>query len=129
MIEHAQQNLFEDPYDKIKFDYLYGVLRDYASKNCSRKKWLISKDATGSCFQHLIKILGANTPESLKWCNLQSEDTWYDPYSYIIDEFKKSALLNRSTKMGHMEFDRIFSRKYLKKTIMTENYAAGENTC
>lgn len=115
---------FNDSYDKIKFDYIKFVILDLISNG--DKKWLISKDATGSCFQHLIKVAGAKSEESLIWCNLQSLDTWYDPYGYIIDSFKNQK---KDIAIDSNIFNFVFSRKFLKKTIMTENYSAGEGCC
>jgi hypothetical protein len=38
-------------------------------------KRYVSKDATASCYQHLILCLGPKNSESLKLCNLKSLDT------------------------------------------------------
>ena len=48
-------------------------------------KKLISKDATASVYQHLIKILEGKTTESYKFTNLTDPETWYDTYSMIIN--------------------------------------------
>jgi hypothetical protein len=59
--------------DKMKIKYYLNILNEIEKK--IYKKRLISKDATASVFQHLIKILGAKNEESLKFCNMNSEDT------------------------------------------------------
>lgn len=115
---------FGDPYDRIKFDYIRFIILDLI--NGGNKKWLISKDATGSCFQHLIKVAGPKNENSLIWCNLQSLDTWYDPYAYIIESFKSRK---DCIAIDQNTFNLVFSRKFLKKTIMIENYSAGERCC
>lgn len=111
--------------DKIhKVKYLKNVL-DEINTNVY-KKWLIPKDATASGYQHLVKSLGCRTPEALKWCNLDSPDHWYDTYSYIIKSFKKNIKLKH---LNDDEFDLLFTRTTLKRTMMTENYGAQRPTC
>jgi hypothetical protein len=62
-----------DVYERLKLKSLIKTLEEI-SKNIHIKR-LISKDATASVFQHLIKILGYNSIESLKKCNLYSKNT------------------------------------------------------
>lgn len=109
-----------DVFDRIKINYITNILEEL-EKNIY-VKWLISKDATASVYQHLVKTCGHANQDVLKWCNLDSKDTWYDTYSYIIDEFKKNNKLEE-------EISNIFVRKNLKKIMMTENYSASYRTC
>lgn len=55
---------FNDLYDDLKFQSLKKILDEV--ENDIYVQRLISKDATASCFQHLIKILGKNSNESLQ---------------------------------------------------------------
>lgn len=109
--------------DYIKVFYINFVLNEI--NNDVYIKRLISKDATASCFQHLIKILGYASEDSLKWCNLSSKNRWYDTYLYIIELFKKNVKLEY---LSEDEFNYIFSRK-LKRIIMTHSYSAKERRC
>jgi hypothetical protein len=75
---------------------------------------MISKDATASVFQHLVKILGGKTDQSYKFCNLDSEDTWYDTYTLVINDWKQQKkILIRKNEIDN--FDEIFNRSNLKK--------------
>lgn len=110
--------------DFIKVKYLIFVLNEISKGLLITRP--IPKDATASVYQHLIKSLGSKNSTALKLCNLNSKDTWYDTYAFIIDEFKNK------TNYQHLDdedFKNIFSRKHLKKTIMIENYGAGEKKC
>jgi hypothetical protein len=80
------------------------------------KKQPIYKDATASSIQLLAIVLGVKNNTILEVCNLQSNCYWYDPYYYIIEEFKK-------TNPIPTHIIKFFKRKYLKKTIMTYNYS------
>lgn len=110
--------------DKIKIKYLINILKEIEKDIYI--KWLISKDATASVFQHSIKSMGVKNEESLKWCNFQSKDTWYDTYNFIISTWKKEYL---GTIYKYDEsVDKYFTRKTLKDTIMTHTYGALKNT-
>lgn len=113
-------------YDTIKINYHKLIIDEIISNEKMLKKRIISKDATASCFQHLIKILGEKTSESLTWCNMNSEDTWYDPYTFIIQSWKHERVntLNINTNIWNQ-----FNRSNLKHTIMTHSYGAGLKTC
>lgn len=109
---------------RLKIDYCIHILSDIDNGN--PRKWLIPKDATGSVFQHSIKSVGIRDERSLKWCNFNSEDTWYDTYSFITDEWLGAELLENHGK--HEKFlKKIFKRKYTKATIMTHLYGAKLN--
>ena len=62
-------------FDEIKVNYHKRIIDELISSETLLKKRLISKDATASCFQHLIKALGERNEDSLRHCNLMSEDT------------------------------------------------------
>jgi hypothetical protein len=83
---------------------------------------VILKDATASVLQNLIKILGPKNQDSINLSNLGDTDNWYDPYSHILSQFKKSFELDKK------EFT-FFKRSTIKKTIMTNPYSAGEQKC
>lgn len=109
---------------RIKIKYYINLLKEI-EKDIYIKRPL-SKDATASVFQHLVKSLGAKTEEALKICNLSSTNRWYDTYKHLIDNFSLSiSLINISIK----EYDLIFSRDNLKKIIMIYNYGAGKKKC
>ena len=110
-------------YDKIKIKYLIHILKEINDN--IYVKWLISKDATASVYQHLIKTCGYKNTKTLEWCNLKSKDTWYDTYSHIIDNFLKEKITEEKNDI----LREVINRKNLKKVIMTENYSAGFQTC
>lgn len=89
-------------------------------------KRLISKDATASVFQHLIKILGNRDEESLKWCNLKNKENWYDTYEYILNNWKKTIKIEDDEKEL---IEKHFNRKSIKKPTMTFQYGAKFQTC
>jgi hypothetical protein len=70
MINYPREFNFEE---SIKYDYLIKIL-DEINNNIFIKR-LVSKDATASVFQHLVKCLGYSSQFSLKLCNLNSENT------------------------------------------------------
>lgn len=107
-----------DEYDKLKLDCCKKILKEI-NEDVYIKRYL-SKDATASCFQHLIKILGNAEQSSLKWCNLDSEDTWYDTYSYILQKWQ---IENKN------QYSTLFTRSNIKKPTMTIQYGATFNTC
>jgi hypothetical protein len=69
-----KENLIEyDIFDRIKIKYLKNILEEI--NNNIYIKWLVSKDATASVYQHLIKACGYKNENALKLCNLKSHDT------------------------------------------------------
>lgn len=86
----------------------------------------IFKDATASCYQHMVKILGAKNIDSLTHCNMNSLDTWYDPYVFIKEKFLNNI---KCIHINEEELPQIFNRKRIKKLIMTETYGASEPRC
>jgi len=120
-IEKNKKLVYELDYDdRIKCIYILKIL-DEIKKDIWVKR-LIPKDATASVFQHLVKCLGKHNNESLKHCNMDSEDKWYDTYSIIIDKFNEKIEIKNISKE---KYDKIFNRKNLKKTLMTRNYGCG----
>lgn len=123
---------FDDVYDKIEFNYFLHLIKELQSSN-SLKKWIFWKDAPASCFQHLLMILGPGTEDSYKICNLDSCDTYYDPYGYLIDDFfknkkediKAKIFKGMDSELSDSVYNEIFNRKRLKKIFMTESYGAG----
>lgn len=128
----ADTLFFDDVYDKIEFNYFLHLIKELQSFNVM-KKWIFWKDAPASCFQHLLMILGGGTKNSYKICNLDSFDTYYDPYGYLIADFffKKKEEIKRNifdetgTLLDEKAYSDIFSRSRLKKIFMTESYGAG----
>jgi len=121
-IEIFKKNKYEqlEYEDKIKIKFsIYFIKELIQGINIKRP---ISKDATASVYQHLVKVLGGKDDWSYKITNLNSEDTAYDTYSYIIEDWLKKSNINKEEIEN---FDKIFNRSNLKKTIMTENYGCG----
>jgi len=87
-------------------------------------RWKISKDATASVIQLLVQILGFQDRNILKLANMDSTDTWFDPYSWIIVHFFKYR-----KKEYTKEYSDFFNRTLLKKVIMTIYYSSTYNTC
>lgn len=113
-----------DEFDNLKIKSLIKILEEI-NEGGERKIRLVSKDATASCFQHLIKILGPREEESWKWCNLSSEDTWYDTYSYILKKWKDNTEKDKDWN----KIENFFTRKTIKKVTMTYQYGASKKTC
>jgi hypothetical protein len=105
----------EDLEKKICFANLIAIIENL-NKNIINK-YIIYKDSTASGIQLLAVMLGPKTDEIAQACNLNSQDFWFDAYSYIIYKFLSAHEV--STK-----FKRFFKRNFLKKTIMTYMYSA-----
>jgi len=105
---------------KIKLMHLIYILEEINSQKYVKRT--VSKDATASVYQHLFKTLGSDTEYGYMMCNLMSDDTWYDTYSIIINNWINKLNLNKNEKE---ELEKYFNRKTLKKTIMTEPYGVG----
>jgi hypothetical protein len=108
----------------IKANNIFKIVEE-ANRDVYIKR-LISKDATASCYQHLVKTLGHKNIESLKICNLESKDTWYDTYEFIIKNFVKNKKIFKH--ISNEQFLKLFTRKPLKRPIMTDNYGVSEKT-
>lgn len=74
----------------------------------------IIKDVSGSIFQNASKILGIKNLDTLKKLNINNE-VYHDPYFELIK--KINEVVPEKLKS-------IFTRKTLKKTIMTKYYSA-----
>lgn len=124
---------FEDIYDMIEFHYLLNLINELVTVKENLKKWIFWKDAPASCFQHQLLILGAKSEDSYKICNLNSTDTLYDPYTFLIknffeencDKITKNLYTKTNLMLTKSKYFEIFSRKRLKKVFMTESYGAG----
>lgn len=124
---------FNDIFDKIEFNYLINLINELIFVKEGLKKWIFWKDAPASCFQHQLLILGSRNDNSYKICNLDSIDTWYDPYSFLIKDFfekncnkiTKNLYTNSGLMLSRSKYFQIFSRNRLKKVFMTESYGAG----
>ena len=117
----------KDVHDKLRLYSLEKILNEI-NKDVYIKR-LISKDATASCFQHLIKILGPKSDESLKICNLMSEYAWYDTYTFIKKKwFDKNKYINDGEEKNKI-IEELFNRKAIKHPLMTTQYGASKNRC
>lgn len=108
----------DEIYEYVKYIKIYNEILE----NKTNKLYTITKDATASGIQHLIRILGEKNEKSFIYANMNSEMYWYDTYGYIIENFFIRNNINE-------EYTEIFNRKTLKKTIMIENYGATYNKC
>ncbi len=108
----------DEIYEYVKYIKIYNEILE----NKTNKLYTLTKDATASGIQHLIRILGEKNEKSFIYANMNSEMYWYDTYGYIIENFFIRNNINE-------EYAEIFNRKTLKKTIMIENYGATYNKC
>ena len=92
------------------------------------KRSPISKDATASVYQQLVKILGGKDDNVYKIANLKSENTLYDIYSFIIEEWKNKKR-DKIKEINLENMYKYFNRKNLKKIMMTKNYGCGFIKC
>lgn len=126
-------SFFYDSYEKIEFSYLLNLIDELVNTTEKLKKWIFWKDVPASCFQHLLLILGESNSDSYKICNLDSNDTWYDPYSFLIQDFfekncdaiTKNLYTHSGLMLSEEKYFQVFSRKRLKRVLMTESYGAG----
>ena len=116
-----------DEFDDLKLQGLKKIL-DEINKNVYIKRFL-SKDATASCFQHLIKILGNSDQEAVKWCNLKSENSWYDTYTFILNKWFTTISIDKLDVDCQNLLKTYFYRSSIKKPIMTLQYGAKDITC
>lgn len=109
--------------NQIKIISIRKTIKDFENdfNNGTIKKRLLSKDAPASVFQHLTINFGWKDKNLLKWCNLNSNDNWYDTYSFFIDKWKNQIDNENELKL----INDFFNRKSLKKSIMTFNYGIG----
>lgn len=115
-IYKTQVNTFDDFYDILYHrKLLYHINTLLKTKNI--ENYIILKDSSGSVLQHLNTWLNPANPKTLKYFNISSHDTWYDPYTVIISDFFK-----KKGKLLYPIYDNALSRSKLKKTIMTKLY-------
>ncbi len=107
--------------DFIEINHYVNIIKNLNNKE-KLKKEVILKDATASVLQNLLKILGPKNQESINLANLGDTYNWYDPYSHILNQFKKSFTEDKDDFI-------YFKRSTIKKTIMTNPYSAGELKC
>ena len=108
--------------DRLKCIYIKKILNELIKGILIKR--LIPKDATASVFQHLVKCLGEFDDNSLKYCNMNSDEFWYDTYSIMIEKFNKKIKKNINV-LSDEKYEKIFNRKNLKKIMMTRNYGCG----
>lgn len=94
--------------------------KDILETNRQMKKRIVIKDFTASFFQHLTRLLGPKDLESVKLANMYNDLSWYDPYSKIIEDFLEAN--------DNLVFKRFYTRKLLKKVIMTIPYSIGKES-
>ena len=104
-----------DLYEKIECSKYITMLRDALDGNYNGQRF-ICKDSTASVFQHLFQFLRPKNLKTLEYCNIYKNNFWYDPYSIIISFFLEKNTISEFSK-------KYFSRKYLKKSIMTQPYS------
>lgn len=107
---------------KVQKNYIMYIIKQLKINNWLERDYIIYKDATASAIQLLTYLLGPATSEIKTYANLNSVDSWYDTYYYIISLFIKTQELNP-------DIAQFFTREFLKQTIMTYNYAATLFTC
>lgn len=108
-----------DDLDILEYDYYLKIL--YSLKNNIVIRRCLIKDATASFFQNLVRILGSKDNESKKIANLDSTTHWYDWYSHLIKKWKDEETKNDTVNFEILKF---FTRKTIKKIIMTNPYSA-----
>lgn len=118
-------NSIETPLDlekRIQKTYIMHIINEILTNRHLKRDYIIYKDATASAIQLLTLLLRPAKPEIKLYANLNSNDSWYDTYYYIIKMFLHENEIDAASRP-------FFTREYLKKTIMTYNYAATLYTC
>jgi hypothetical protein len=85
-------------------------------KKLDNKKRIVIKDFTASFFQHLTRLLGASKQITLELSNMYDPYTWYDPYTFLLNDFLNNNKIENFS---------LFTRKSVKKVIMTIPYSIG----
>ena len=104
----------KDRMDAIEIIY-YITLVKSLEEDKPLKRYII-KDTTASIYQHLGKVLIFKNYKALELTNLMSNFTWFDTYDPII---------NYLLKFIDEEVKEFFTRKTLKKILMTTKYNIG----
>jgi len=107
---------------RIQYNYIMHVLNEVLAHRRLLRDYIVYKDATASAIQLLTLLLQPAQGDIKRYANLSSQDTWYDTYYYIIEIFLRGASIGTDSRP-------YFTREFLKKTIMTYNYAATLYTC
>lgn len=116
--------ILTDRLDKVEFYYYLASL--HSLKNEKVLQRCLVKDATASFFQNLIRILGSKNDDIAKVANLQSTTHWYDWYTYILEKWKEQEIKSNSNNYEYLSY---FTRKSIKKIVMTFPYNATFPTC
>lgn len=109
-------NQIDNVTDLIEAKSYINILQNFKSM----KKRIIIKDFTASFFQHLTRLLGPSSLTTIELANMHNDLTWNDPYLFIINKF-----IENNPNIKHKN---LFTRKFLKKTIMTIPYSIGINS-
>lgn len=97
--------------ENSELTYYYLIIDNF---NRDKKDRYLLKDISGSIFQNASLILGIQDETKLKYLNLDG-NVWYDPYAIIINKIRNGV-------PEHLK--KFFTRKTLKKPIMTRYYNA-----
>lgn len=103
------KTITNDKAEISELNYYYLIIDGLNKK--SKNRYLI-KDISGSIFQNASLILGIKNSDSLNILNLNGND-WHDPYYPLVKEIQDNV---------KDELKNFFSRKTLKKSIMTRYY-------
>jgi hypothetical protein len=116
--KYNREKLKELEFDEQVECWKYIIIIDDLLLGKFNTKCFICKDSTASVLQHLHIYNGYKDIEALQKTNIIGSDYWYDPYSIIIDTFIKEYDKNNSK-----DYLKYFTRKTLKKSIMTHPYS------
>ncbi len=111
-----------DPEKTAQKNYIQYIWDELLDGGYLRRQYIIYKDATASAIQLITLYLVPTSEEIAEYANLKSTTKWYDTYMYIIQLFLKKYNIEGSSLP-------YFTRRNLKKTIMTYNYSATLHTC
>lgn len=107
---------------RVQQNYIIHIINQLLNMGVLKRNYIIYKDATASAIQILTLLLQPANLEIMVYANLNSNDCWYDTYYYIISKYINNYEINFESRP-------FFTRDFLKKTIMTYNYAATLYTC
>lgn len=116
-LKNKSNIIWDNLNDCIEFNYIIFLFNEI--KQTKPRRLIVFKDATASGIQLLTLLLGVTNQETLKFCNLFSGKFWYDTYYFIIKLFLDKY------PTTNVIVEKYFTRKYLKKVIMTYNYSIG----
>lgn len=113
--------------DLLEINHYIRILKSLNTESKIKKRAII-KDATASINQIFMKNLGPLNQDSLNFVNLGNKNQWFDTYIVHREMFFKE-ISKENKKIEKKEFDEIFERRLIKKTIMTIPYSAGLKLC